>query len=89
MLSESIDVEFRYTPGEYSRAVRRHFRSAFNIRRDIVVAIIGCGIGFDILYHGKRNLTVLPRRVLSTVDADQRFEGLLRRKIAERPSHGD
>ncbi|HBO43159.1 MAG TPA: hypothetical protein DD670_04340 [Planctomycetaceae bacterium] len=169
--NDSIDVEFRYTPDEYSRAVRRHFRSAFNVRLDIVGAVVSCGVGicvlwttpyvvlgwvslaagltllgmvtyalllmpkmmyhaepklkeeyrisfsdedirfttrgidsvlqwsvyhswlrddeFYILYHGKRNLTVVPRRVLSTADADQRFEKLLRSKISERPLHGN
>jgi hypothetical protein len=36
---------------------------------------------FYILYHGKRDLSVIPRRVLSHDNSDERFAELLTRKI--------
>jgi hypothetical protein len=36
---------------------------------------------FYILYHGKRNVTVIPCRALNSNDSDQRFAELLRQKI--------
>ena len=36
---------------------------------------------FYILYHGKRNLSVIPRRALTSGDSDERLVELLKRKI--------
>ncbi len=36
---------------------------------------------FYIMYHGKRNLTVLPRRVLTSDDTDGRFREMLEKHI--------
>ena len=36
---------------------------------------------FYIMYHGKRDLSVVPRRVLTSQDNDERFSNLLKRKI--------
>jgi hypothetical protein len=36
---------------------------------------------FYILYHGKRDLSVVPRRVLRTEDADRHFREMLERNI--------
>ena len=36
---------------------------------------------FYILYHGRRDLTVIPRRALNFDNADERFADLLRHKI--------
>jgi len=36
---------------------------------------------FCILYHGKRNLTVIPRRSLASDNSDERLAKLLQRKI--------
>ncbi|MBX9788355.1 MAG: YcxB family protein [Pirellulales bacterium] len=36
---------------------------------------------FYILYHGKRDITVIPRRVLNSGDADRRFREMLERSI--------
>ena len=36
---------------------------------------------FYILFHGKRNVSVIPRRVLASDDSDERFAELLQRKI--------
>lgn len=36
---------------------------------------------FYILYHGKRNLSVIPRRVLTSPGDDERFAEILRQKI--------
>jgi len=36
---------------------------------------------FYILYHGKRNLSVIPRRALKSDNSDERFASLLERKL--------
>jgi hypothetical protein len=162
-LSDPIGVTFTFTRDEYVRAMKRHYKTALNVRRDVVAGVAGIAVGlylalasnfgwigwlsfgvgaslltlvayaifvlpsmiynsqpklknqyrlsfsddgigfktdgidstlqwslyqswrsdneFYIMYYGKRNLSVIPRRVLTVGDADSRLLEMLERNV--------
>ena len=163
VLSDPIVVTFKFARDEYVRAIRRHYRSALKVRRDVIAGMAGIAGGlyvalasnlgwigwllfgagvvlltlvayamfllptmiynsqpklkneyrlsfsddgiefktdgidstlrwslyhswlsddaFYIMYHGTRDLSVIPRRALTAGNADSRLREMLERKV--------